>query len=108
MTIPVSTECALPVTGWSNRRRANSNRSRVIPNALKKLKIDRRQPSNGLRRNSPRPLLEQGRRSAASQAPELRPESQTVQNTLNKEKAEAIFNDPSPSADHASRLVQVD
>src|SRR5260363_20045 len=49
-----------------------------------------------------------GRRSAASQAPELRPESQTVQNTLNKEKAEAIFNDPSPSADHASRLVQVD
>src|SRR5260364_5136 len=35
-------------------------------------------------------------------------ESQTVQNTLNKEKAEAIFNDPSPSADHASRLVQVD
>src|SRR5260364_77755 len=161
MTIPVSTECALPVTGWSNRRRANSNRSRVIPNALKKLKIDRRQPSNGLRRNSPRPLLEQGRiqthsrrrpaassggtarprqmldaprraqsgvqsvqkqpafseqavreeagdgleaqtaaapegretlhkrrrrgrRSAASQAPELRPESQTVQNTLNK------------------------
>src|SRR5260363_283779 len=55
-----------------------------------------------------KPRRRRGRRSAASQAPELRPESQTVQNTLNKEKADAIFNDPSPSADHASRLVQVD